>query len=169
MNTEQSEQSLDKIRELLFGEETRETKRRFEQLEKRLINELRAIEKRLGDRVASVETALQVEVTALSQAVDAESEQRSEMVNGALEKVGALGERVTRLNEEQQAALDGAREQLETALEVSKDDALARSQAVSDGAGQKIDGLRASKVDREDLAGMLQDLARRLGPADKQG
>ena len=75
--SEPQPESLDKVRDILFGGQMRDYDRRFATLEERLIRETNELREDVKKRLAALEQLLAREVDALNDRVKAEQEERS--------------------------------------------------------------------------------------------
>ena len=161
-----ADRNVDQIRDILFGGQMRDYERRFDELGRQLEAEMTRlrethekriaqIDRRLDEQFEKLGKQLRQEITDRTQAVDdletrvqqAARTSRSE-VNGAL---AALESELSSTDERLRDALA----ELSSALAARTSEAgaaLARSNA----------DLRAEKVGREDLSGLLAELALRL-------
>lgn len=139
------EQSMEQIREILFGEQTRHTEQQFEHLDKRLAEQEHTLKALLDERIGGLNESLQ----GLRDDLDAQDRRQGSALDelntslGAL--LGTLDERLTVLDSDQQDARH--RQQQDAADQTAALDAL---QQRSVGRGQLADLLEA-------MAGELRD------------
>lgn len=141
--TSADEQDMARIREILFGEQSRQTEQQFQQLDARLIQQQQALESlieqhigKLGDELQSVRSEMQAQDDRQSAALDALNETLGQLL-------ARLDERVTLLDSDQQDA---------------------RHRQQQDAADQTaaLDALQQRSVARDQLAALLETLAGEL-------
>ena len=158
--------SVDKIRDILFGNQMRDYERKFGFLEERLLKEIADLRDETGNRIDSIETYIKKEVESLSDRLKAEQDIRSESDQKTLkelhETAKALSENVEKLDENQSKAARDLRQQL---LEQSKnlsDEIRKKHKESSTTLNQSVQELQAAKVDRFALSELLMDMAVRM-------
>jgi DNA anti-recombination protein RmuC len=162
-------ESLDKVRDILFGGQMRAVETRLQNLEERLLREQDAMRSDFGKQLASVEADAKRELRSLVEQLTAERAKRAE----ELKALGAdlkdalrnLEKRHTKL-EEMAGAADA--ELRDSILEQSR--AVAAeierlSHRVATDLNREVQGLRQDKVDVASLVGIFSDMAGRLGGA----
>ncbi|MBK8285079.1 MAG: hypothetical protein IPK97_09445 [Ahniella sp.] len=160
------DRNVDQIRDILFGGQMRDYERRFGELSSRLEQDaarlrsdfdsrVSALEKRMDEQFDRLHKALRQEVQDRGQSLDdlesrhqqASRTQRSEVnasISNLQSDLAATDERLRAVLADLQTALKVAGERADGAL------------------GQTREELRRDKVSREDLAGMLAEVALRL-------
>lgn len=160
------DRNVDQIRDILFGGQMRDYERRFAELSARLEQDaarlrhdfdtrVGALEKRMDEQFDRLAKSVRQEVQDRGQSLDdlesrvqqAARTQRSELnatISALQGDLGATDERLRAAIAELQGALKAAADRAESSL------------------GQARDDLRRDKVSREDLAGMLAEVALRL-------
>lgn len=160
------DRNVDQIRDILFGGQMRDYERRFGELSSRLEQDaarlrqefdvrVTALEKRMDEQIERLHKAVRQEVQDRGQSQDdlesrvqqAARTQRSELnasISSLQSDLGATDERLRAALAELASALKAAGERGDAALFQARDD------------------LRRDKVSREDLAGMLAEVALRL-------
>lgn len=158
--------SIDRIRDILFGEQARDYDRRLAGLEDRLLKEFAAMQEETRRRFDAFETFVKTEVDALNNRLRISSEQRDEMnddVNRKLQDTArALEKRITQLDEHTAQAHRDLREQI---LEQSKslsDEIRHKYTELAGALAREAQGLRAEKTDRSALAAFFSEIAQRL-------
>ncbi|MFO0727618.1 MAG: hypothetical protein U1E65_27820 [Myxococcota bacterium] len=159
-------ETLNQVREILFGAQARDIDGRFQQLEQLVRQQTEALRSELSVRLDALESHVKAEVSALSERVKAEQQARS----ARLEELHGESQRGLRRLEER---LDGAEERSGNGLREAREQLLAQTKAVRDEAQRVLDQLsaevarqvtrlEAGKTDRRELAFLLNDLAVRL-------
>ena len=68
-------ESVDKIRDILFGHQMRDYDKRFKRLEERLLNEIKELREATSKQMESVEAFIKKEIELLNQQLKAEQDQ----------------------------------------------------------------------------------------------
>ncbi len=159
--------SLDKVRDILFGQQSRDLERRLDRSEERFRADLESAQRDGADRIQTLEDFVRQELQALKERLSAESEARLE-----------LAERTARQAETDRAEAERARaaqserfqqnlaELREAMLEQGKRHA-AELKALRETSQQALERevttLTYNKLDRSMLARSLADLALQIG------
>jgi seryl-tRNA synthetase len=158
--------SVDKIRDILFGNQMRDYERKFGFLEERLLKEIADLRDETGKRIDSIETYIKKEVESLSDRLKAEQDIRSESDQKTLkelhETAKTLSENVEKLDAKQSKDARDLRQQL---LEQSKNlsnEIRKKHQESSTTLHQSVQELQAAKVDRFALSELLIEMAARM-------
>jgi hypothetical protein len=158
--------SVDKIRDILFGNQMRDYERKFGFLEERLLKEIADLRDETNNRIDSIETYIKKEVESLSDRLKAEQDIRSESDQKTLkelhETAKTLSENVEKLDAKQGKDARDLRQQL---LEQSKNlssEIRKKHQESSTTLHQSVQELQAAKVDRFALSELLIEMAARM-------
>ena len=160
-------ESLDKVRDILFGGQMRAVEGRLQALEERLLQEQAQMRADLGKQIAGVEAESRRELKALAELLAADRAKRSEELKalGADLRDGLrnLEKRHVKLEEMGGAADAELRDSiLEQSRAVSAQ--IERlSQRVAADLNREVAGLRHDKADVSALVGIFSDMAGRLG------
>jgi hypothetical protein len=160
-------ESLDKVRDILFGGQMRAVEGRLQALEERLLHEQAQLRADLGKQLAGVEAEARRELQALADQLTAERTKRSEELKalGADLRDGLRGleKRHVKLEEMGGAADAEIRDSiLEQSRAVSAQ--IERlSQRITADLSREVTGLRHDKADVSALVGIFSDMAGRLG------
>src|SRR5688500_1018149 len=160
-------ESLDKVRDILFGGQMRAVEGRLQALEERLMHEQAQLRGDLGRQLAALEDEARRELQALGEQLAADRAKRAEelkALGGELrEALRGLEKRHVRLEEMGGAADAELRDSiLEQSRAVSAQ--IERlSQRVTADLGREVAGLRHDKADVAALAGLFSDMSSRLG------
>jgi hypothetical protein len=159
-------ESLDKVRDILFGSQARQYEKRFARLEERLVKESADLRDELRRRFDSLEAYAKKEFEAMTDRLNAERDHRDQSIKSVStdlkETAGAFDKRTSQLDEQLTRGQRELREQI-----------LAQSKALADEIRQKYEQnsaalereareLRDEKTDRSALAAMFTELAMRL-------
>jgi hypothetical protein len=166
-------ESLDKVRDILFGGQMRAVDGRLQGLEERLSHDQAQMRADLGTRIGSLEADVRRELQSLSEQLSVDRVKRGEelKVLGAdlRDALRNLEKRHVKLEEMGGAADAELRDSiLEQSRAVSAQ--IERlSQRVAADLGREVAGLRHDKADISSLVGVFSDMAGRLGSALDNG
>ena len=158
--------NLDKIRDILFGEQAREHERRFAQLEQHLIREANDLRIDLKRRFDTLEAYIKKEVDALTDGLTKEQEARGESITKLTQELTRLA--ATLENKagqlERQAAETQTRflQQLTERTNELAADVRARHAEATSALDRAVRELRTEKTDRATLAAILLEASQRL-------
>lgn len=158
--------SLEKVRDILFGNQMREVDRRFARLEERIAKETRELKEDVRKRLDALELYANKETESLAGQLRSEQGERSE----ADAKLSRDVADMSRGFERRTAALD---EQLAKSQRELRQQMLEQHQRLTDDLRQRIDEvlaalardtheLRSDKADRTVIASLLTEMAMRL-------
>ena len=164
-------ESLDKVRDILFGGQMRAVEGRLQSMEERFHEEHDAIRSEFGKQAESLDALIRSEVQMLADRLAAERTRRAEELKSLSaeikDAIRALEKRHLKLEQDGNMADAALRDQL---LAQSTDAAaeLARlGERLSAELDRSHQELRSTKTDRSTLAALLTDVASRLGaPAE---
>jgi len=158
--------NLDKVRDILFGSQIRESDRRFSRIEERLLQETSELKDEVRKRLSMLETFVKQELESLADRISSESQERSDAtkdISRELREMGKAFEKKTGQLEDHTGKVQrDLRQQL-----------LEQQQAVREEIRQKVDDvlarlsresteIRSDKLDRSMLATLLTEVAMRL-------
>jgi len=158
--------SLDKVRDILFGNHMRDVDRRFVRLEERVAKEVRDLKDAVKDRLDAFESYVKQETESLAAQARTEQGERSNADARLAREAADAAQSVERRT----AAID---EQLAKNQREVRQSLLEQHQRLSDDIRQKIDEvlaalareaheLRNDKTDRQALSSLLKEMAMRL-------
>lgn len=159
-------ENVDKIRDILFGNQMRDYERKFARLEERIMKEVTRLREESSKRFDDLETYLNKEVESLDNRLKNEQNARSEAEKDLTDELSKtfkhLEKKMTDMDDQFNNTTRDLRQQILDqskilSLEIGKkyDET---SQALERSAGE----LREEKVDRIALSGLLTELALRL-------
>ncbi|HXG63685.1 MAG TPA: hypothetical protein VNO70_01170 [Blastocatellia bacterium] len=158
--------SLDKIRDILFGAQARDYEKRFLRLEERLMKESADLREEVGRRFDALEIYFKKEIESLTDRLKAEQNERdnaTQELSVVIQDIArAFDKKATQLDEQITKSQRELREQL---LEQSKslgDDIRRKTEALAAALDREARDLRLEKTDRAALAAMFTELAMRL-------
>ncbi len=168
MNEPQPE-SLDKVRDILFGSQMRAVESRLQGMEERLRQEHESIRSDFNRQTESLDALVRSEVQALTDRLSAERTKRTEEIKSLAaeikEAIRALERRHVKLEEDGNMADASLRDQLfaqstNAAAELAK-----LGERLTAELGRSHHELNTAKTDSTTLATLLTEVAARLGEA----
>jgi DNA repair exonuclease SbcCD ATPase subunit len=162
----QGGESLDKVRDILFGSQSREYEKRFTRLEERLLKEAADLRDELRKRFDTLEVYTRKEVESLTARLKTEHDQRTE----SAKEISRDLKETSRTLEKKTSQLD---EQLTASQRELRQQILEQSKSISAEIRQKHETmsamlerataeLRDEKTDRAALASLFMEVAMRL-------
>ena len=160
-------ESLEKVRDILFGSQMRAVESRIQNLEERLLREQELMRADLQTSIREADAHARKELQALGERLTTERESRIEELkslgNELREAVRALERRHVRLEEASNAADAELRDGLLEHSRAVSAEIERLSQRVASDLNREVQGLRHDKLDIAAMAGVLSDMATRLG------
>jgi len=147
--------SIDKVRDILFGNQVREFERRFARLEERIIKETIDLKEDVKNRVEALELYTKREMESLMDRLRAEHDER-------VESDASLGRRITTLDEQTAKSQRELRQQILEQHQRLSDDIRKKMDEVLAALAHEAQTLRSDKADRATLAALLTEMAMRL-------
>lgn len=163
-------ESLDKVRDILFGSQVREQEKRFSRIEERLAADLTTMRDETRRRIDSLEEFVKNEFASLRDHLKTEHNERvaaEKTIDNALDKT--RDELEARLGEHDERIDTMKREHREQMLEQSKslrDELRESNDNLRNALDAAVRELRADKTDRSTLAELLTEMAMRLNDDD---
>ena len=158
--------SVDRIRDIIFGNQMQDYERRFARLEERIMQEIGNLREDTDNRLDSIETYINKEVESVNDRIKAEQDKRTEAVNKVAKElkdaVKSITSNIERLDEKQGKDSRDLRQQI---LDQSKNlsgEIHKKYKEISAALDQAVDELRDVKVDRSVLSELLMETAVRL-------
>jgi exonuclease VII large subunit len=158
--------SVDKIRDIIFGNQMRDYETRFVRLEQRLLKEISDLRDETGKRFDSFELYVNKELESLGARLKTEQDLRAELdkkLSGEIKDASrSLTKNIDRLAEVQSNDSRELRQQL---LELNKNisaEIRKKGEESTQALDQTAEELRAGKVDRSALAEILMEIAVRM-------
>ena len=158
--------SVDKIRDIIFGNQMRDYEKRFAHLEERIFQEIRDLRDDASNRLNTMESYIQKELDSLSERLNTEQKLRAESLEKVTNefKVAAktISEGIERLDARQsQDSRDLRQQMLEQSKSVSSE-IIKKHQESSAALDHSVQELHADKVDRSSLSELLMEMAVRI-------
>jgi DNA anti-recombination protein RmuC len=158
--------SLDKVRDILFGNQMREVEKRFARLEERLISESVNLREETKKRLDTIENYLKQELESLSERLKSEQEGRNDalitLTEDSRKITTALEKKLTQFDTQVSNNQRELREQILHQSKNLQDDIHQKYQEMLNLLQQEANELRNAKTDRSTLANLLSELAIRL-------
>jgi seryl-tRNA synthetase len=158
--------NIDKVRDILFGGQMRDTERRFVRLEERLSQEITELKDEVRRRMSALEQFVKQEAESLSDRIRTEQDERSDATKELAQdarnaaksfekKAGQLDDAINRTQRELRQQVLELHQTMSDDMRVKIDDVVSRlNRAAAD--------LRHDKTDRATLAALLTEMAMRL-------
>jgi hypothetical protein len=164
-------ESLDKVRDILFGTQMRAVDSRLQGLEERLREEHEAMRTDFARQVESLDAFIRSEVNTVTERLATESRKRAEDLKGLAaeikEAIRALERRHIKLEEASTMADAALRDQLLTQSTTAATELAKLGERLGAELKRSHAELASAKTDRTALASLLTDMAGRLTAPEK--
>ncbi|BAZ12163.1 hypothetical protein NIES4071_39910 [Calothrix sp. NIES-4071] len=158
--------SLDKVRDILFGNQMREVEKKLARLEERLLKECTSLRDDTRKRLEGIENYIKQEVESLSQRIVNEQSTRDEGLRVLVEDnkkiTTALDKKLTQLDENINNNQRELRDQILNQSKSLQNDILQKYEEILAALQRESEDLRHAKTDRSTLANLLSEMAVRL-------
>ncbi len=159
-------QSVDRIRDIIFGPQMRDYEQRFQGLEERLLREAADLRRHVDERFEALHQQMAEEVASLSSHLDEERKARSQSDSELVKELRTLNAALEKKMEDQGGLTHTNFEQLKAQLadntsQLSKE-ILAQGDQLTKRINQEVQDLRSAKTDRATLASLLEQIASKL-------
>jgi hypothetical protein len=159
-------ESLDKVRDILFGAQSREYEKRFLRLEERLVKEAADLRDDLRKRFDGLEVYVKQEIESLVRNLKAEHDQRTESHNDISRELKitsqAFERKTSQLDEQLATNTRSLRDQILGQSKTLSDEIREKHEAMTAGVNRATAELRDEKTDRAALASLFMEVAMRL-------
>jgi len=163
--------SLDKVREILVGNQIRDIEKRFIRLEERLMQEFTNVRDESKKRLDALENYVKQEVDSLTQRLKNEQKERDIQVKALAEENKNISinleNKLTQFDEQTTKSQRELHEQIFNQSKSLQDDIQKKSQEILVLLEREVQQLRRDKTDRSNLAAMFAELAVRLNADNK--
>lgn len=164
--------NVDKIRDILFGNQMREVEQRFASLEKSLANDLATMRNENALQIESLKSYIESEIEILGSKLSGEEQSRIENVDELDDKVKQSAKQIDKKISDVVKSLDkNSRDINQKILKQSQDFSSELSNQIME-ARERMDGhrqeLSSAKVDKLMLSEMLNALALQVNPDDSK-
>jgi hypothetical protein len=158
--------SVDRIRDIIFGNQMQDYDRRFTRLEERILQEIQELREDTSNRLDSIETYIKKEVDSLNDRIKAEQDKRAETVNKVAKElkdtVKSISNNIERLDEKQSKDSRDLRQQLLDQSKNFSSEIQKKYKESSTALNQAAQELDSEKVDRSVLSELLMEMAVRI-------
>lgn len=159
-------QSLDKVRDILFGNQMRDVERRFARLEERLVKETADLKDDVRKRLDTLESYMRRETESLESQIKSERGDRVDahagLANELKEAARTLDKRATTIDEQQSRGQREIRQQMLEQHQRLNDDLRQKVEEILATLSRTAQELRTDKADRATIAALLTEVAMRL-------
>jgi DNA repair exonuclease SbcCD ATPase subunit len=163
--------SLEKVRDILFGNQIREVDKRFARIEERLMNELVNVRDETRKRLDALESYIRQEVDSLTERLKKEQLERDAAVRSLSEEQRnvnlSLENKIAQLDEQTTNRQRELREQLLNQSKNLQDDLQQKYEEILTVLKRETQELQKDKTDRSKLAALFTELAIRLNADNK--
>ncbi|MGF1938680.1 MAG: hypothetical protein RM347_030695 [Nostoc sp. ChiQUE02] len=163
--------NLDKVREILFGNQIRDVEKRFTRLEEYLVKELGNMRDETRKRLDALEIYIKQEVDSLTDRLKNEQAERDVQVKGVAEEsksmITSLEKKITQFDQQSTNSQRELHEQILNQSKSLQDDIQQKSQEILALLQREAQELRRDKTDRSNLAAIFTELAIRLNAENK--
>ena len=163
--------SLDKVRDILFGNQVREADKRFTRLEERLVKELTNLRDETKKRLDYLESYIKKEVDSLTERLKNEQAERDAAVKSLAEDhknlASSFEKKFIQLDEQTTNSQRELREHLLNQSNSLQDDIRQKYEEILALLERESQELRREKTDRSQLASLFSELAIRLNADNK--
>ncbi|BAY11731.1 hypothetical protein [Calothrix sp. NIES-2098] len=158
--------SLDRVRDILFGNQVREVEKRFARLEERLVKELTNVRDETKKRLDYLETYIKKEVESLTERLKNEQLERDAGLKALAEdhknQAISLEKKFAQFDEQTTNSQRELREHILNQANSLQDDIRQKYQEILTLLERESQELRRDKTDRSKLASLFTELAIRL-------
>lgn len=158
--------NLEKVRDLLFGNQIRDFDKKFSRLEERLLKECASVREDARKRLDSLETYVKQEVESLTEGLRTEQTERDEVVKEVSQELKdltkSLEKKITQLDEQTNQKQRDLRQQILDQSKGLDEEMRQKYEAILSVVEREVQELRHDKSDRATLAGLFTQLAMQL-------
>lgn len=163
--------SLDKVREILVGNQIRDIEKKIIRLEERLMQEFSNVRDESKKRLDALENYVKQEVDSLTQRLKNEQKERDIQVKALAEENKNISinleNKLTQFDEQTTKSQRELHEQIFNQSKSLQDDIQKKSQEILILLEREVQQLRRDKTDRSNLAAIFAELAVRLNADNK--
>ncbi|MFH2093012.1 MAG: hypothetical protein ABIJ31_11670 [Pseudomonadota bacterium] len=165
--------SMDKIRDILFGNQARDYENRFSKMEQQLTRDAAELKEELLKRIDALETYIKQEMSDINDRIKNESNERTDAhklvqreIKDGLE---SLNKKLVHNEENLTKKSTALREQILEQSKALSTEILSKYDQTANNLKQASRQLDEAKVNRSDLSGFFLDIAMRLSGEDSVG
>jgi len=159
-------ENIDKIRDILFGAQTRQIDKKLATLEVKIENDIQSLRSETKTSLDTLEQFIRKEFQNLSDQVNGEKTTREESVENLSDKLSNTKKSFEKkIGQASDKALKDQRETQDQILKQSKtlmEEILQRNDALQNRIDQAVEALNHEKTDRQALANLLMEVGMRL-------
>lgn len=160
------DESLDKVRDILFGAQSREFERRFALLEEDLLRKTAEARAEADQRLEALEAQLRQDVEQLTDRIQSEHQARTQTINAVtteLQKLTRqLDDKITELSQHSTEAQEDIRQQLVDEAKLLADQIEQQADNVQAALTHEVEQLDKNKLNRADISQMFSEMAKRF-------
>lgn len=165
--------NIDKIRDILFGSQSRDFERRFSRMEERMTKEVSDLRDETRRKLDALEEFIKGEVKSLTDRLGSEQNSRADAVKelaGELKDLShGFDKKVSAINEQAAKSESDLRQQLLTQSKNLTDEILQRHNELLASLQRESTEIRDDKADRSALAELFAEMAMRLTNENNSG
>jgi len=165
--------SMDKIRDILFGNQARDYEKRFAKMENRVAQEAAELKAELLKRVDALEGYVKQEIKDINNRIKNESNDRADaeksIQQGMKDNFEKLNKKLVAEEENLAKKSTELREQILEQSKTLSDEILSKHDHAANNLRQTAEDLDDAKVNRSDLSGFFLEIAMRLSGDDGGG
>ncbi len=165
--------NMDKIRDILFGNQARDYEKRFSKMESRVAQEASELKQELLKRLDSLESYVKQEIKDLNQRIRNESDDRADAEKSIHHEMESNFDKLSKkivLEEENLAKKSTElREQILEQSKTLSDEIISKHDQAANSLRQSAQELDDAKVNRSDLSGFFLETAMRLSGDNGSG
>ncbi len=159
-------ESLDKVRDILFGAQSRDFENRFAFLEEKLLQETLRAKEETQKRFDSVESQLKQQVQQLTEKIKAENSERATLVKSLTSEIKqlslAVDKKIEQLGSASGKEMVELREQLTEQSGSLSEDIKRRCDDINAKFNVEVSELENDKLNRSDIAALFNDMAQKI-------
>ncbi len=160
------DESLDKVRDILFGAQTREFERRFALLEADLLRKTAEARAAAEQRLEALEAQLRQDVEQLTDRIQSEHQARTQTINAVTTELQSLtrqlDDKITELGQHSTQAQEDLRQQLVDEAKLLSNQLEQQSDDLQAALNHEVEQLDKRKLNRSDIAQMFSEMAKRF-------
>ncbi|MGH9835658.1 MAG: hypothetical protein ACRD9Y_21775, partial [Blastocatellia bacterium] len=158
--------NLDKVRDILFGAQMRDYDRRFTRLEERMLKEVSDARDDTRRRFDQLENFIRQEIAALGERLRAENQQRSQATEDITRELRdtskTINQKISQLDEQTAQTHREMRQQILDQSKSLSDEIRQKTEELAATGAREARELRSDKADRVALSNLFTELAMRL-------
>jgi DNA anti-recombination protein RmuC len=158
--------NIDKIRDILFGAQSRDTEKRIVRLEERFTKEAGALREDLHKRFEILENYIKKEIDALTERLKVEQVERTdglkEITKEIKETTKSFEKKISQMDEQSAKSQRELRQQILEQAKALTDDLKQKHDIITAGVARSVQELQNDKTDRTALADLFTEISVRL-------